>query len=120
MSDGRELKVVRLPLRSSSTATAVSVQESELKDGARERGRSILQSILMEMIDHADHIVVDYSVGERTTIFKVDCHPRSLGQLIGSKGKNISGIRAVIAAMMARQGIRAIVEIPYIAPVAGD
>jgi predicted RNA-binding protein YlqC (UPF0109 family) len=91
-----------------------------MKDDARERGRSILQSILCEMMDHADHIAVNFSVGERTTIFKVDCHPRSLGQLIGSKGKNISGIRAVIAAMMARQGIRAIVEIPYIAPASAD
>jgi predicted RNA-binding protein YlqC (UPF0109 family) len=36
-----------------------------------------------------------------------------LGQIIGAKGKNISGVRAVIAATMARKGIRAIVEIPY-------
>ncbi|WP_413586258.1 KH domain-containing protein [Bdellovibrio sp. HCB274] len=82
---------------------------------ARETGKKILCSILNEMLDHSDKVVVNYTVGERTTVYKVDCHPQSLGQLIGSKGKNIGGIRAVLSAMMARKGIRAIVEIPYVA-----
>lgn len=94
---------------------SVSSQEIEERELARQRGRQMLQSILSEMIDYSEHIVVNYSVGESTTIFKVECHPKSLGQLIGCKGKNISGIRAVMGAMMARQGIRAIIEIPYIA-----
>lgn len=115
MSAGRELKVVRMPLRSSNTVRVVSTEENEEREQARQRGRQILQSILNEMIDYSENIVVNYSVGESTTVFKVECHPKSLGQLIGAKGKNISGIRAVIGAMMARQGIRAIVEIPYIA-----
>ena len=91
---------------------SVSSQEIEERELARQRGRQILQSILSEMIGYSEHIVVNYSVGESTTIFKVECHPKSLGQLIGSKGKNISGIRAVMGAMMAQQGIRAIIEIP--------
>lgn len=115
MSAGRELKVVRMPLRSSNTVRVVSTEENEEREQARQRGRQILHSILNEMIDFSENIVVNYSVGESTTVFKVECNPKSLGQLIGAKGKNISGIRAVIGAMMARQGIRAIVEIPYIA-----
>ncbi|WP_413576874.1 KH domain-containing protein [Bdellovibrio sp. HCB290] len=82
---------------------------------ARETGKKILHSILNEMLDHSEKVVVNYTVGERTTVYKVECHPQSLGQLIGSKGKNIGGIRAVISAMMARKGIRAIIEIPYVA-----
>lgn len=85
-------------------------------EAAREKGRSLLYEILCEMIDHREDIAVTCTVGERTTIYKVDCHPKSLGQLIGAKGKNISGLRAVISAMMACKGIRAIVEIPYIEP----
>ncbi|WP_413559777.1 KH domain-containing protein [Bdellovibrio sp. HCB209] len=89
---------------------------SELeKTEARETGKKILHSILHEMLDHADQVVVNYSVGDRTTVYKVNCHPQSLGQLIGCKGKNIGGIRAVLSAMMARKGIRAIIEIPYVA-----
>ncbi|MFM6928944.1 MAG: KH domain-containing protein [Bdellovibrio sp.] len=93
----------------------VSTPDHDEREQARQRGRQILQSILNEMIDHSEHIAVNYSVGEGATVFKVECHPKSLGQLIGTKGKNISGIRAVMGAMMARQGIRAIIEIPYIA-----
>lgn len=99
----------------SYTIHAISSLDGDELELARQRGRQILHSILSEMIDYAEHIVVNYSVGESTTVFKVECHPKSLGQLIGSKGKNISGIRAVMGAMMARQGVRAIIEIPYIA-----
>ncbi|MGE5085326.1 MAG: KH domain-containing protein [Bacillota bacterium] len=98
-----------------SVAMRVVSSDHDQQEQARQRGRQVLHSILSEMIDHAEHIVVSYTVGQGTTIFKVDCHPKSLGQLIGSRGKNISSIRAVMGAMMARQGIRAIVEIPYIA-----
>ncbi|WP_413291689.1 KH domain-containing protein [Bdellovibrio sp. HCB185ZH] len=90
------------------------MSEQEKVD-ARETGKRILCSILNEMLDHAEQVAVNYSVGDRTTIYKVNCHPQSLGQLIGAKGKNIGGIRAVISAMMARKGIRAIIEIPYVA-----
>ncbi len=83
---------------------------------AREAGRALIQSVLSLMIDRPEHTQVTYSTGDRTTIFKVGCHPQSLGQLIGGKGKNISGLRAVISAIMARQGIRAIIEIPYLDP----
>ncbi|MNL57588.1 hypothetical protein D3C87_1811630 [compost metagenome] len=76
----------------------------------------MILAVLKLMIDRPESTKVEYAVGERTTIYKIDCHPESLGQLIGSKGKNISGLRAVVAAAMARQGIRAIVEIPYLAP----
>lgn len=88
----------------------------EDNDGVREKGRSFLYGILCEMIDRPDDISVTFTVGDRTTIYHVNCHPKSLGQLIGTRGKNISGIRAVVSAMMARKGIRAIVEIPYIEP----
>lgn len=90
------------------------MSEQEKLD-ARETGKKILHSILQEMLDHAEKVCVEYSVGDRTTVYKVNCHPQSLGQLIGSKGKNIGGIRAVLSAMMARKGIRAIIEIPYVA-----
>ena len=107
-----EVKVVRVSRAAGHSHEASEEENSE----HREAGRKLLHSILTEMMDQPDHISVTYSVGERTTIYKVDCHPKSLGQLIGSKGKNISGIRAVIAAVMARKGIRAIIEIPYIEP----
>lgn len=91
------------------------IDEKEL-EASRERGRAFLSEMVCEIVDRPDDVSVLFSTGDRTTVYKVNCHPKNLGQLIGSKGKNISGIRAVISAMMARRGIRAIVEIPYIDP----
>ncbi|QDK36563.1 KH domain-containing protein [Bdellovibrio sp. NC01] len=110
-SSDKEIKVVKM-------ARPVEPPRADDKEAeiSREKGRAFLHGILLEIMDRPEDIAVTYSVGERTTIFKVECHPKSLGQLIGAKGKNISGIRAVISAMMARKGIRAIVEIPYIEP----
>jgi predicted RNA-binding protein YlqC (UPF0109 family) len=91
---------------------------SQLKEAdkdARENVRALLETIVRGMVDLPDSIKVTYMMGEKTTIFKVDCDQKCLGQIIGARGKNISGLRAVVAATMARQGIRAIVEIPFFA-----
>ncbi|MFS4458490.1 KH domain-containing protein [Bdellovibrio sp. HCB2-146] len=112
MGTNGDVKVIKVaPRRSGGDANDESV---------REAGKQMILAVLNLMIDRPESTKVEYTVGERTTIYKIDCHPESLGQLIGSKGKNISGLRAVVAAAMARQGIRAIVEIPYLAPSSKD
>lgn len=112
MSEDKEVKVVKV----SKFPESGPQFDENAQELARQKGRDLLMNILVEMIDHPEQISVTYSVGDRTTVYHVDCHPKSLGQLIGAKGKNIGGIRAVVSAMMARKGIRAIVEIPYIEP----
>ncbi len=79
----------------------------------REEGRELLERLVRGLVDLPDSVVVSYSTGDKTTVYKVECDQKCLGQLIGCKGKNITGVRAVMAAIMARKGIRAIVEIPY-------
>lgn len=106
MSSTAEIKVIR---KRSEVRTP-----STLDLGAeRESCRELLQSIIRGIVDYPESVNVAVQVGERTTIFRVDCDQKCLGQIIGAKGKNISGVRAVVAATMARKGIRAIVEIPY-------
>ncbi|WII71625.1 KH domain-containing protein [Bdellovibrio sp. 22V] len=80
---------------------------------AREEGRKLLEGLIRGLVDYPDTIQVSYAVGDKTTVYRVECDQRCLGQVIGSKGKNISGVRAVLSATMARKGIRAVVEIPY-------
>lgn len=111
MSGSLEVKVIRRRSEASlqkeaSSANAVTCPE-------REKGRELLYNVVCGLVDYPESIAVTYVVGERTTIYKVDCSQKCLGQIIGAKGKNISGVRAVIAATMARKGIRAIIEIPY-------
>lgn len=82
-------------------------------EAEREGCRALLESIAKGMVDYPECVSVSYDVGDKTTIFKIDCEQKCIGQIIGSKGKNINGVRAVVSAIMARKGIRAIVEIPY-------
>jgi predicted RNA-binding protein YlqC (UPF0109 family) len=121
MSGIMEVKVIRrrateprpVVTNSVETVTAKTTNTNSQVCPEREKCKELLDTVIRGLVDYPETINVSYSVGERTTIFKVDCDQRCLGQIIGSKGKNISGVRAVIAATMARKGIRAIVEIPY-------
>lgn len=102
MTDLKEIQVIR-------KRAEVSINQ----DQDREQGRSLLETLIRGLVDYPETVKVTYMVGDKTTVYKVDCDQKCLGQIIGSKGKNISGIRAVLSATLARRGIRAIVEIPY-------
>lgn len=105
MSEARALPVIKL-------VDHQSPQSSSVRDEVRE----LLENIIFKMVGTKDGVTVTYMVGERTTVYKVDCPKEFLGRLIGSKGKNISSLRNVLSAMMWPEGIRAIVEIPYYKP----
>lgn len=105
MSDARAVQVIKLPNR-----------QQNQENSAREDMRTLLEDIVIRMVGSADGIAVTFLVGEKTTVFKVDCPKEALGRLIGSKGKNISSLRTVVSAMMWQVGIRAIIEIPYFKP----
>lgn len=79
----------------------------------REETRQILETLVKRIANDPEGIKVTCQVGERTTIYMVDCSKDSIGRIIGSKGKNITSLRNIIAAIMAANGIRAIIEIPY-------
>lgn len=103
MSEAKDLKV--FPKANVSS-------ESEAQQ-AREETRQILETIIKKMVNQPESIKVGYQIGERTTIFTVDCSKESIGRLIGSKGRNIASLRQVVCAIMSIKGIRAIIEIPY-------
>jgi predicted RNA-binding protein YlqC (UPF0109 family) len=78
----------------------------------REHAKNLLEEILKSLVDHPEKINVTYMVGERTTVYQVQCEKENLGQIIGSKGKHIDSLRTIMLAITARQGIRSIIEIP--------
>ncbi|QDK37023.1 KH domain-containing protein [Bdellovibrio sp. NC01] len=83
------------------------------QENARESAKKFLYNVLTEILPHPEDITINYSIGPQTTIYKVTCNKKALGQLIGAKGKMITCIRTLLAAKMARTGVRAIIEIPY-------
>lgn len=78
-----------------------------------ESGRQLVELLVRGLVDTPETVFVKVEQGDRTTVYRVECQQNSIGQIIGSKGRNINGVRAVITATMARKGVRAIVEIPY-------
>lgn len=114
MSDNKKFENVNVikAFQPKSLTKSLSLNEEE-KTKIRESARFTLESLAKSLVDHPEDISVEYICGERTTIFKINCLQRNLGQIMCSKGKTISGLRAVISAITARQGIRSIVEIPF-------
>lgn len=79
----------------------------------RQAGRQLVYDLIKELVSDHTSVSVEVEVGERTTIYRVACGKSCIGQILGSKGRNITAIRTLIASISARKGFRAIVEIPY-------
>lgn len=78
----------------------------------REEIRLIIEKCVKFLVDQPETVNVTTYVGPKTTVYKINCARENMGQLIGSQGRTIMGLRAVVHAMTARAGIRSIVEIP--------
>lgn len=81
-------------------------------DEYREEIRALIEKVVRYLVDQPDTVTVTTYVGPKTTVYRVNCAKDNLGQVIGAQGKTIMGLRAVVHAMTARNGIRSIVEIP--------
>lgn len=78
----------------------------------REEIRLLVEHVVRLLVDKPETVSVTTFVGPKTTVYRVNCAKENLGQVIGSQGKTIMGLRAIVHAMTARTGIRSIVEIP--------
>lgn len=78
----------------------------------REEIRLLIEHIVRLLVDQPESVTVATYVGPKTTVFRVNCAKDNMGQIIGSQGKTIMGLRSIVHSMTARIGIRSIVEIP--------
>lgn len=83
------------------------------KDKVREEGRVTPEQLLKKIVPVPEDVKVNCETGERTTIYKVSCSQANIGHVIGSRGRTIDSLRVIISAQCAREGIRAIIEIPF-------
>lgn len=81
-------------------------------DKYREEIRQLILSCVKLLVDKPEDVEVTVYVGPKTTVYKIACAKENLGQVIGTQGKTIMGLRAVVHAMTARTGIRSIIEVP--------
>lgn len=89
------------------------VTDPEDLEQHREAGRRLVLDLVNELVTDPTSIQVNMEVGERTTVYRVDCAKSCIGQILGAKGKNINAVRTLIASITARKGFRAVVEIPF-------
>lgn len=82
------------------------------QEAYREEIRLLVEHIVRLLVDQPETVTVSTYVGPKTTVYRVNCAKENLGQVIGTQGKTIMGLRAIVHAMTARTGIRSIVEIP--------
>lgn len=82
------------------------------QEAYREEIRSLIEKVVRFLVDEPESVTVTTYIGPKTTVYRVNCAKDNLGQVIGAQGKTIMGLRAVVHAMTARNGIRSIVEIP--------
>lgn len=73
--------------------------------------KEFVENIAKKLVDHPDSVVVTEIEGEKTTVYELRVYPDDLGKVIGRKGQTAKAIRTLIAAISAKEGKRALLEI---------
>lgn len=81
----------------------------------REKVRQLLLTLTQELVSYPQDIQVTFRCGEKTTIYNIHTSQRNIGQILGSNGRNIAGVRTLVSSITSRQGFRSIVEVPFYA-----
>ncbi|MFP4458527.1 MAG: KH domain-containing protein [Candidatus Zixiibacteriota bacterium] len=73
--------------------------------------KEFVEYLARQLVDEPEMVEVQEVVGERTTVFELRVGQGDLGKVIGKGGKTARAIRTLIAAVSAKQGKRAVLEI---------
>jgi hypothetical protein len=73
--------------------------------------REFLEFIVRNLVDHPEHVVIDEVEAEATVTFTLRVGRDEVGRVIGKSGRTAQAIRTLLAAVAARQGRRAMLEI---------
>lgn len=73
--------------------------------------KEFIENIARALVDHPDSVNVTEVEGEKTTVYELRVYQDDLGKVIGRKGQTAKAIRTLIAAISAKKGKRALLEI---------
>ena len=73
--------------------------------------REFLEFIVRHLVDHPEFVVIDQVEADTTVTFTLRVGPGEVGRVIGKSGRTAQAIRILLAAVAARQGRRAMLEI---------
>ncbi len=73
--------------------------------------KEFIENIVRALVDNPDDVYLTEIQGSKTTVYELRVGPGDLGKVIGKKGQTAKAIRTLIAAISAKKGKRAVLEI---------
>lgn len=73
--------------------------------------RDFLEFIARNLVDHPDQVKIELVEKESKAIFTLSVSEQDVGKVIGRKGRTAQAMRTLLAAVAAKEGKRAILEI---------
>jgi len=73
--------------------------------------KDFIEFIVKALVDNPNEVDVKEVEGSRTTVYELRVGQGDLGKVIGKQGQTAKSIRTLLAAVSARQGKRAVLEI---------
>ena len=73
--------------------------------------KEFIEMIVRALVDNPDDVKLTEVQGEKTAVYELRVGPGDLGKVIGKKGQTAKAIRTLIAAISAKKGKRAVLEI---------
>jgi predicted RNA-binding protein YlqC (UPF0109 family) len=73
--------------------------------------REFLEFIARNLVDHPEKVVIELAEKDSKAIFTLSVSEEDVGKVIGRKGRTAQAMRTLLAAVAAKEGKRAILEI---------
>lgn len=73
--------------------------------------KEFIETIVRALVDNPDEVRLTEIQGAKTTVYELRVGTGDLGKVIGKKGQTAKAIRTIIAAISAKKGKRAVLEI---------
>ena len=80
-------------------------------DEHRELARLCLEDLIKKIVRLEKDVMVHFTTGPQTTVFEVVVNPSDMKYLIGKKGATIEALRVVCKTIIAKHGLRAVLQI---------
>jgi len=73
--------------------------------------KDFLEFVAKHLVDHPDLVALDQEERDSKIIFKLKVGNEDVGKVIGRKGRTAQAMRVLLAAVAAKEGKRAVLEI---------
>jgi predicted RNA-binding protein YlqC (UPF0109 family) len=73
--------------------------------------REFLEFIVKHLVDHPDQVALEQEDQDNKVTFKLKVGQGEVGKVIGKNGRTAQAMRVLLAAVAAREGKRAVLEI---------